>query len=86
MKALISTAQIPVAELGGLRWGPDVKSVPEHCFAVEFDGGELSIETEHSEYRWVDYETAKSLLQWESNRLALAELQDLITKHSLGSA
>jgi len=78
MKPLASTAQIAVDNLGGFLWGPEVNSVPEHCFAVEFDGGELSIGEEHTEFRWVDYETAMSMLHWESNRVALEELDGML--------
>ena len=78
MKALASRAQISVDGVGGFLWGPDVSSVPEHCFAVEFDGGELAIGEEHTEFRWVDYETAMSMLHWESNRVALEELDTML--------
>jgi len=69
--ALSSQATVPVLELAGsLRWGPDVLVVPEFTFAVPAGDSDLQIGPEHTEYRWVDYETCREMLHWDSNRNA----------------
>ena len=56
-------------------WGEDVYVIPEHYFAVEVDG-EISLSHEHTEFRWVPFEAASTLLKWDSNRNALWELNE----------
>lgn len=76
---LQSRNTVPVLELCGyLQWGPDVLVVPEHTFGVEVDSRDLQLSAEHNEYRWVDYETARRMLHWDSNRNALLELNHRI--------
>ena len=76
---LDSRDTVPVMELAGhLRWGADVLVVPEYTFAVRITDPELRIGVEHSEYRWVEYETCRQLLHWDSNRNALDELNHRI--------
>jgi dATP pyrophosphohydrolase len=48
--------------------------IDEHCFAVDCTGIEITLSPEHSEYRWANYETAKGLLRWDSNKTGLWEL------------
>ena len=57
-------------------WGDDVLVIPEHCFAVDTDGNDISLSHEHTEFRWVPYEEAYNLLTWDSNRNALWELNE----------
>ncbi|HOX39951.1 MAG TPA: NUDIX domain-containing protein [Candidatus Brocadiia bacterium] len=72
---LDSRNTVPVLELAGrLLWGPDVLVVPEYTFGVRVDGIELRISSEHTEYRWADYETCRQMLHWRSNMNALHEL------------
>jgi dATP pyrophosphohydrolase len=76
---LDSRNTVPVMELAGrLRWGADVLVVPEYAFAVRITDLELRIRVEHNEYRWVEYETCRELLHWDSNRNALHELNHRI--------
>lgn len=63
-----------VGVIGHFMWGPDVLVVPEHCFGVRVDGFEIRLSHEHTEYRWVDYEEALALLEFDSNKNALWEL------------
>ncbi len=76
---LESRNTVPVMELAGfLRWGPDVLVVPEYTFAVHASDAELRIGPEHTEFRWVDYDTGREMLHWDSNRNALHELNHRI--------
>ncbi len=56
----------------------DDELVPEFAFAVDVTGRELSLSTEHAEFRWVGVAEARQLLRWDSNRRALIELDNLI--------
>ena len=76
---LQSMATVPVVEITGrLTWGEDVIVVPEYTFGVRLNEATLRISSEHTEYRWVDYETARSMLHWHSNRNAVLELNHRI--------
>lgn len=57
-------------------WGPDVLVLPERSFAVRAPTEFIVLSDEHTEYRWVDYKIAMSMLRWESNRTALWELNE----------
>jgi dATP pyrophosphohydrolase len=48
--------------------------VPEFTFAVHVVDRGLRIGPEHTEYRWIDYDTCRKMLHWDSNRNALHEL------------
>lgn len=55
-------------------WGRDCFVVPEYAFALRVDQKNITLSEEHTEYRWADYETVRGLLQYDSNRTALWEL------------
>ncbi len=55
-------------------WGRDVYVIPEHSFALDVGDADIRLSREHSHVRWVSYEQARVLLQWDSNRTALWEL------------
>ena len=57
--------------------------IPEFSFGVEVYGEEVRLSGEHSACEWLDYETARSRLEWDSNRTALWELhRRLLAKHA----
>ena len=71
---LDSVATVPVVDVCGFEWGPDVLVIPEYCFGVKVEQEELTISSEHTSFKWADYETAGRELHWDSNRNALWEL------------
>lgn len=75
---LDSKSTIPVVGIRGFLWGPDVLVVPEHCFGVMVDE-DLLISSEHSEFAWMEYESAYAALCWDGNRNALWELNHRLT-------
>lgn len=77
--ALDSVNTVPVVGVCGFRWSPEVLVIPEHCFGVCAED-DLSISREHTEYRWVDYDTAVEMLHWQSNQNALWELNHRLTR------
>jgi dATP pyrophosphohydrolase len=71
---LDSSATIPVVGICGFMWGENVLVVPEYSFGVEVQQEYPALSHEHTEFKWVDYETARGMLRWDSNRNALWEL------------
>lgn len=59
-------------------WGNECLVIPEYTFAVKLENKELQISEEHKEYRWVTYEEAIELLRYDSNKVALWELDNKI--------
>ena len=59
-------------------WGEACLVIPEHCFAVEMQSEVISISCEHGCFEWVDYSTAKARLKYDSNKVALWELDNKI--------
>jgi len=55
-------------------WGDDVYVIPEYCFGIEMHDASIELSDEHSEYRWLTYEVAQSMLHFDGNRIALWEL------------
>jgi len=61
-------------------WGDDVFVVPEHYFAVDVGDNQPELSAEHTEGKWVDYEKARELLNWDSNKNGLWELNQRLMK------
>lgn len=59
-------------------WPADTFVLPEYCFAVNVDSKPIKLSSEHTEYSWVTYEKAIEMLYWESNKIALFELDNRI--------
>jgi dihydroneopterin triphosphate diphosphatase len=82
--ALDATASIPVHGFSGSRgWGRSIYVIPEHAFGVDVAGHLVKIAEEHSEMRWLPYVDATALVRYDSNRIALWELNQRI--HGLGA-
>ena len=71
----ISTEHFPKARL---HWGKDCLVIPEYCFAVELSHKSIRLSDEHTRFAWVDYTTAMERLQYDSNKVALWELDNKI--------
>lgn len=55
-------------------WGRECFVVPEYAFAVKVESPSLQLSHEHTEYEWAGYARARAMLQYDSNRTALWEL------------
>jgi dATP pyrophosphohydrolase len=64
-------------------WGETCLVIPEYCFAVKIDDSHIKISHEHTEYRWMNYDEAKNILKYDSNKVALWELDNKIKLHLL---
>lgn len=72
---LASVGAIPVEQFSDrATWDPGLRTIPEYSFAVDITNTSISLSPEHSSVRWAEFHTACSLLEWESNRHALREL------------
>ena len=57
-------------------WPANLFVVPEYAFAVAVDGLPLTLSREHTAMRWLPFDEARALLTWDSNRVALWELNE----------
>ena len=62
-------------------WPASLLVVPEYAFAVAVDGLPLTLSREHTEVRWLPFAEASKLLTWDSNRVALWELNERLTTY-----
>jgi dATP pyrophosphohydrolase len=77
---LDSMASIPATCFGAHKeWGSDVYVVPEYTFGADIKDNKLTLSSEHTELRWLKYEEAYEKLEWDSNKIALWELNERIT-------
>ncbi|MDQ3746596.1 MAG: NUDIX pyrophosphatase [Acidobacteriota bacterium] len=81
---LDSVASIPALHFADRHlWGDAVYVIPEFSFGIEVRGKEVCLSGEHGACEWLDYETARSRLEWDSNRTALWELHSrLLARHA----
>ena len=76
LTALKSVAFVPaevVAENMRTHWDKNIFVIPEYSFAFECNADPI-ISCEHSEYKWLPYDTARKLLKWDSNKVAMYEI------------
>lgn len=72
---LDSTASIPVVHFRDHHlWGPDTHVIPEYSFGIQAADEDLSLSSEHTEFRWLRYDDACRIVLFDSNRTALWEL------------
>jgi dihydroneopterin triphosphate diphosphatase len=79
---LDAVASVPASHLRDrYLWEPDVYVVTERAFALRLDHRvAITFSREHTDYRWVAYAEAARLLRWDSNRTALWELNERLTR------
>jgi dATP pyrophosphohydrolase len=74
--ALDSIASVPVSAFRNAEhWPQDRFVIPEYAFGVDASGQTLLLSHEHTDLRWLPAEQAQRLLHFDSNRVALGELQ-----------
>ncbi|HEY7546286.1 MAG TPA: dihydroneopterin triphosphate diphosphatase [Blastocatellia bacterium] len=74
---LINTFEI--SPLWLKKYAPGVTHNEEVCFALRVEKRPIRLDpVEHTEYGWVDYDSAMKMLYWESNRKALDATQKMI--------
>jgi dATP pyrophosphohydrolase len=65
------------------QWAPGTYVVPQHFFACDLTGHEVTLSGEHSELRWVGVDEAVRLLRYDSNRTAVWELAERLEQGDL---
>lgn len=66
---------IPVVNIvKEFQWGQDVFYAKEYAFAANTTNQSIQLSEEHDEYQWVNFEKAKEMLKYDSNKSALWEL------------
>ena len=74
---LDSRASVPRTAFSPTKhWPKDLLVVPEYSFAVDATGQELVLSHEHDKVSWLSFEEAARVLTWDSNRVALWELNE----------
>ena len=77
---LSSVASIPVCHFPAREYWPrGLLIVPEYCFAVDASGFDLALSDEHTEFEWLSYGECHARLHWQSNQVALWELNERLT-------
>lgn len=71
---LDAKASIPRTAFPDAPWPDEVQVVTEHSFAVPATGLAIRLSHEHERYQWLQYDRAERELTWDSNRVALFEL------------
>jgi dATP pyrophosphohydrolase len=69
---LESFSTIPAKHFGFV-WGEDTLVIPERVYAVSAKE-KIKTSSEHQEFIWLSYEEAISILEYDSNKNALWEL------------
>lgn len=81
---LSSVASIPVVSITGkFTWGKDIYVVHEYSFGILVNKENIKISNEHVKYEWVSYNKAYELLKFDSNKIALWELNQRIQNKNL---
>ena len=81
---LQTTSSVPVHHFEERSfWPTDLLVIPEFSFAVDCTEVELEISPEHIEAYWGPYRDVHDRLKWDSNRTALWELQERLTRKTL---
>ena len=72
---LDSTCTIPVEFVTGkFTWGKDVYVLNEYTFGVDVTDKDIVLSDEHDDVKWLTYDEARKVLEWDSNTSALWEL------------
>jgi dihydroneopterin triphosphate diphosphatase len=66
---------VPVTEFRNSPiWGEDIYVIPQYCFGVSAPDIQIVISREHTEYKWISFEEARQLLNFDGDKTALWEL------------
>jgi dATP pyrophosphohydrolase len=82
---LKTVSMIPIDVFREHRNKKNLYVIPEHCFAVEIEHGNITISKEHSECKILNYEEAFRLLKYDGNKTALWELNEKLKSGKLPS-
>jgi 8-oxo-dGTP pyrophosphatase MutT (NUDIX family) len=75
--------QIPASNRKNSGWGDDLYVIRKYTFGVDVDDQEITLSAEHTEYRWLLFDEASTLLKFRNDRFALGELNQRIQRGDL---
>lgn len=61
-------------------WPDDLYVLPQFSFAIDVIDAEIVLSDEHDAFSWLNYENATKLLKWDSDKVALWELNERLKK------
>ena len=74
---LDSRASIPKTEYPSItHWPKEVFVLPQFSFAVDVSFQKIVLSDEHDDFRWLSFDDATKLLKWDSDKVALWELNE----------
>ena len=71
---LDTTHSIPVTEFSVTHWPEDLFIIIQYNFGAYVGDREIVLSQEHTEYKWMKYEQAHELVEFDGNKIALWEL------------
>jgi dATP pyrophosphohydrolase len=79
---LDTKASVPVTFFrGGALWGPEIYVVQVHAFGVDVTAApDVALSHEHIAHRWLPFAEAERLVRYESNKIALWELNERLAR------
>ncbi|MDO5557028.1 MAG: NUDIX pyrophosphatase [Clostridia bacterium] len=84
---LESSTKISVIDVvGEFLWGKDTYLITEFAFGVDAQNEKIKLSFEHLEYKWTNYDDAIKLLNWDSNKTALWELNERLKRRDMNES
>ena len=81
MIELDTKSTIPVVNITGkFTWGEDVFVVTEYTFGINVSNLDIKLSNEHKEFVWLRYKEALKKLEFDSNKIALWELNERLKR------
>ncbi|NLV75351.1 MAG: NUDIX domain-containing protein [Chloroflexi bacterium] len=71
---------VPVCYFDAPHWSPDLYTIPQYAFGLDATGCELQLSSEHREVAWMRIDQALERAFYDSDRVALWELNLRLTQ------
>jgi len=82
---LDTISYIPATEFKASEcWTKDVIVIPMYYFGTLYDGN-IILSSEHSEYKWCNFQEARNLIYWHDQKNALWELNERLERGILAN-
>ena len=81
---LITVLPIPATEFRDSHLWDRKVCIPQYCFGVLTKEKNIVLSSEHTDHKWLKYEDAYRLMEYEGNKIALWELDKRLKKEETG--
>jgi dihydroneopterin triphosphate diphosphatase len=68
---------------GADHWSPEIYVIPQYTFGVDCEDQEIILSHEHTEFQWATYAKIRDQFHWDSNKVALWELNERLQDGTL---